>query len=114
MKCAQDEFQRAMFENFGDIKNVLSILHDTIMYRFEEDVSDHDAVLNELLKRAREKNCKFNPVKLRLQTSEIIFFRHIISKDGMNQIPKRSRQSHRWILLKIRNSNFSGVSKLPQ
>lgn len=48
-------FQRAMFENFGDIiKNVLSISDDTIVYGFEAG-SDHDATLTEL-ERAREKN----------------------------------------------------------
>lgn len=71
LKCAQDKFQRAMFKNFGDIKNVLSILDDTIVYGFQEDGSDHDTALNELLKRAREKNCTFNLDKLNIWASEI-------------------------------------------
>lgn len=77
-----------MFENFGDIiKNVLSISDDTIVYGFEAG-SDHDATLTEL-ERAREKNWKFNPDKLRIQASEIPFFRHIISKDDIKPDPKK-------------------------
>lgn len=64
MKCAQDEFQKDMFQNFADIKNILSISDDTIIYRFKEDGSDHVTALNELFKRAKERNCKFNPSKL--------------------------------------------------
>lgn len=51
VKSPQNEFQWAMFENFGDIKNVLSIIDDMIVYEFKED----DQVLNELLQRARGK-----------------------------------------------------------
>lgn len=69
-----------MSESFGDIKNVLSISDNTTVYGFEEDGSDHDAAFSEFLERAREKNCKFNPDKLTMQASEILFFGHIISK----------------------------------
>lgn len=80
VKCAQDEFQKAMKKNFGDLRNVLSICDDIIVYGFEEDGSDHDEVLKQLMLRAREKNCKFNSEKFMAKTSEKPFFDHIISK----------------------------------
>ena len=89
VKNAQDEFQRAMFETFEDIKNVLSISDDTVIVGFEEDGSDHDKALKELLERARSKNCKFNPDKLVVRAQEILFFGHIITKDGVKPDPKK-------------------------
>ena len=56
VKSAQEEFQRAMFETFGDIMNVLSISDDTVIVGFEEGGSDHDKALKELLENARSKN----------------------------------------------------------
>lgn len=61
VKCAQDEFWRAMLENFGNTKNVLLVSGDTIVYAFEEDDSNHDTMLNKLPETARKINCMFNP-----------------------------------------------------
>ena len=58
------------------------------MYGFE-DGSDDDQALNELLPRPREKNSKFNPDKLVVRLSEIPFFGHIISKNGIKPDPKK-------------------------
>lgn len=42
VKSSQNEFQQAMFENFGDIKNVLFISDDMIVSPYKEDGSDHN------------------------------------------------------------------------
>lgn len=85
LKCAQDEFQRAMFENFGDTKNVLLISNDTTVYEFSG--SDHDSALNELFERARKINWKFNPDELRIDASTCIMLgdweNKAKSKDGI-------------------------------
>ena len=39
--------------------------------------------------RARERNCKFNPDKFVVKISEIPFYDHIISKDGIKPDPKK-------------------------
>ena len=88
VKSSQDEFQRAIFETFGDIKNVLSISDDTVIVGFEEDGSDHDKAFKELLERTRSKNCKFNPDKLVVRAQEILFFGYIITRDGVKPDPK--------------------------
>ena len=75
------------FENFGDIKNVLSISDDAIVYGFE-DGSNHDQALNELFQKAKERNCNFNPGNLMVHTSEIPFFGHI-SKDCVKPDPQK-------------------------
>ena len=89
IKCAQDGFQRAMEENLDDIKNIFSICDDMILYRFEEDGSDHDKALRQIILRAKERNCKFNPEKFVVKTSEIPFNGHIISKDSIKPNPKK-------------------------
>ena len=38
-------------ENLNDIKNVFSVLNDTIKYKFKENGSNYDAALNENLER---------------------------------------------------------------
>ena len=88
VKSAQGEFQRALFEPFGDMKNVLSI-SDIVIVGFEEDSSNHDKALKELLERARSKNHKFNPDKLVIHAQEISFFGHIITRDGVKPDPKK-------------------------
>ena len=88
VKSAQNEFQRAMFETFGDIKNVRSVSDDTVIAGFEEDGSDHDKALKEPLEKARSKNCKFNRDKLVVRAQEISFFGHII-RDGVKPDPKK-------------------------
>ena len=61
IKCAQDEFQGAMEENFGDIKNVLSICDDMIVYGFEEDCSDHDKALRQLYDTRKGEKLQIQP-----------------------------------------------------
>ena len=70
-------------------KNVLSICDDMIVYGFEEDGSDHDKALRQLMLRERERNCKFNPEKFVEKTSEIPFYSHIISKNVIKPDPKK-------------------------
>ena len=89
VKSAQDKFQRAMFETFGDIKKVLSISDDIVIVEFEEDGSDHDKALKELLERAQSKKCKFNPDKLVVRAQEISFFGHILTRDGVKPDPNK-------------------------
>ena len=86
VKRAKDEFPQTIFENFGNIKNVLSVSNFTIVYGFED--SDHDQALSEILQRSRERYFKFNPDKLVIRTSEILFFGHIEPKDGVKPDPK--------------------------
>ena len=60
-----------------------------IAYGFEEDGSDHDKALRQLMLRARERYCKFNWEKFVVETSEIPFYSHIISKDGIKPDPEK-------------------------
>ena len=89
IKRAQDEFQRAMEENFGGIKNVLFICNDMIVYGFEEAGSDHNKDIRQLMLRAKERNYKFNLEKFVAKTSEIPFYGHTISKDGIKPDSKK-------------------------
>ena len=60
-----------------------------IVNGFKEDGSDHDKALRQLMLRAKERNCKFNPEKFVVKTLEIAFYSHIISKDGIKPDPKK-------------------------
>lgn len=77
VKSSQNEFQQAMFENFGDIKNVLFISDDIYVSGYKEDGSDYNQMLNEL-KEPGKGTVNINLDKLVTCTT----FSHI-SKDGI-------------------------------
>ena len=87
VKCAQDEFQRMVDETFGDIPNTVGIADDLIVFGCTEE--EHDNALHNVLQRARERGPKFNEDKMILKSSEILFFGHLIGKDGLRPDPAK-------------------------
>ena len=59
-----------------------------IIYGFE-DGNDQDKSLRQQMLRPRDGNCKFNPEKFVVKTSEIPFYSHIISKSRIKPDPKK-------------------------
>ena len=108
VKGAQDEFQQAMSETFGDIKKVLSISEDTVIVGFEEDGSDHDKAL---LERARSKNGKFSLDKLVVRAQEIFLWSY--HKRWSETRPKdRGDRPDEVTKRRKTTSEFPGASKL--
>lgn len=89
ISCAQDEFQRAIDNTFGDIPNVLGIADDLVVIGFAEDGSDHDASLRAVLERARQRGPKLNEDKLIVRAREIPFFGHLVGSDGVRPDPSK-------------------------
>ena len=59
------------------------------MYGYKDDQSDHDANLQAVMGRARERGLKFNPEKCKIGCTEVPFFGHIISAKGLRLDPKK-------------------------
>ena len=57
----------------------------------EESQKDHDANLQQLLQRARDKDLKFNRKKLRLCLPEVMYMGHRLSKHGLSPDPAKVR-----------------------
>ncbi len=89
ISCAQDEFQRAIDNTFGDIPNVLGIADDIVVVGYAEDGSDHDATLRAVLERARQRGPRFNDEKLIVRAREIPFFGHLVGSNGVKPDPSK-------------------------
>lgn len=87
--CAQDIFQKKVDETFGDLPGVTGIADDIIVYGYEDDGSDHDKNLQAVMSRARETGLRFNADKCKIRCTELPFFGHIISANGLRPDPRK-------------------------
>lgn len=87
LKIAPEAFQKINEQNFGDIPNI-TIYIDDIAIATENEI-EHDKTVELLMKRAKEKNVKFNKEKIQYKQKEIMFLGHLISKQGIALNPNR-------------------------
>ena len=93
VNSAPEEFQTCLMTALEDIDGIAMIADDILIYgvgdTFTEAEKDHDRVLLNLLKRAQEKDIRFNPNKFQFKQQEIKFVGHIITKDGIKPDPDK-------------------------
>jgi len=93
ISSAPEEYQRRQHEAIRDLRGVEVIADDTLVFgvgdSIEEAVKDHDNNLENLLKRAREKNLKFNRDKLRLRMPSVTYMGHVLSPKGLSPDPSK-------------------------
>ena len=85
--CVQDIFQKKVDETFGDLPGVTGIADDIIIYGC--DLADHDTNLKAVMERAREPGLRFKAEKCKIRCTEIPFFGHIISSNGLAPDPQK-------------------------
>ena len=86
---APEMFQRKMVQIFGDIMGVEIYFDDMAIAGENED--EHDIILLQVMKRAKENNVKFNMDKLQFRTNRIKFMGNIISNGEVHQLEKNIR-----------------------
>ena len=95
ISSAPEKFQRRMHTALQGLHGVEVIANDILVYccgeTKEESQKDHDANLQQLLQRARDKNLKFNRKKLRLCLPEVTYMGHRLSKHGLSADPAKVR-----------------------
>ncbi|ELU17675.1 hypothetical protein CAPTEDRAFT_194701 [Capitella teleta] len=79
MCTLSDVFQKLIHDTFADQPGVTGIANDIVIVGFQEDGSDHDQNFQAVMKRARERNIKFNEEKLILKQRSIPFYGHVIT-----------------------------------
>ena len=79
--CAQDIFQRKMDELFEGMAGVTSLVDDIVVTGTTRE--EHDSNLQAVLERATRENLKLNPDKLTVGASEIEYFGHRITSEGL-------------------------------
>ena len=84
--CAQDIFQKKVDETFGNLPGVTGIADDIVIYGC--DLVDHDTNLKAVMECARETGLRFKADKCKIRCTEIPFFGHIISSNGLRPDPQ--------------------------
>ena len=82
-----------MHEALESLQDVYCVADDILVVRqgdtVEEANRNHDLNVLALMKRARDKNLKFNPEKIQFKLSKITFMGHVISDLGVKADPSK-------------------------
>lgn len=89
LKSSQDEFQRKVDETYEGLEGVTAIVDDVLIYGKSKE--EHDKNLRAMLQRSRERGVKLNPDKSIICATEVSYFGHLISKDGVKPDPAKIR-----------------------
>ena len=89
IKSAPEVFQNHMSELFADVEGVKVIVDDLLVWG--KDDEEHDTRLEQVLRRAREVNLKFNAKKCKIKQEEVPYVGHVLSKEGLKADPEKIR-----------------------
>ena len=89
IKSAPEVFQNHMSEMFADVEEVKVIVDDLLVWG--KDDEEHDARLEQVLRRAREVNLKFNAKKCKIKQEGVPYVGHVLSKEGLKADPEKIR-----------------------
>lgn len=87
LKSSQDEFQRKVDETYEGLEGVTAIVDDVLIYGKSKE--EHDRNLRAMLQRSREQGVKLNPDKSTICATEVSYFGHLITKDGVKPDPAK-------------------------
>lgn len=84
---AQDEFQRKIDETYEGLNGVMAIVDDVLI--FGKTKAEHDENLLAMLQRSRQRGVKLNPEKSIICATEVSYFGHLLTADGIKPDPKK-------------------------
>ena len=88
-KSSQDAFNEAMYRIFGDISRCLNQRDDILIGG--RDIEEHDEALKSVLQRAADFDITFNAEKCQFGVSEIDFYGHRFTNDGLKLSQEKIR-----------------------
>ena len=90
LSCAGDLFQAKIDEFFSDMHDsTQGIADDILVIGFDDDSSDHDAVLDVVCARADKVNLCFNEKKCIIHCTIAPFFGELVSRKGVKPDPTK-------------------------
>jgi hypothetical protein len=92
INSASEVFQKRMSQAFEDIDGVEVIVDDILIWR--KDEAEHNDRLKQVLERVRQINLKLNKDKSRIQTTEVSYIGHKITRDGLKPDPEKVKAIH--------------------
>ena len=87
INSAPEVFQRRMTQALDDIEGVAVIVDDILLWG--TTVEEHNRRLQNALQRARELNLKLNKERSKIQTSELSYIGHLLTRDGVKPDPQK-------------------------
>ena len=87
INSAQDEFQRRVDEAYEGLPGVAAIVDDILVYGRTKE--EHDASLRAMLERTREKGIKLNKDKCIIGVTEVNYFGHTLTQEGIRPDPNK-------------------------
>ncbi|RXN35723.1 Retrovirus-related Pol poly from transposon [Labeo rohita] len=84
---AQDEFQRKTDETYEGLNGVMAIVDDILIYGMTK--AEHDNNLFVMLERSRERGVKLNPERSVICATEVSYFGHLLTADGVKPDPAK-------------------------
>ena len=71
------------------INHCVPIADDIIIYRFDNDGTDHDRAVRQVMERAKEVGMRCNPTKCQFRHTEVKFFRLMLTRQGVVSDPAK-------------------------
>ena len=84
---AQEVFQKTMDMAFEGIDGCKSIIDDMLVW--ESSKEEHDRNLRKVLERTREVGIKWNAEKCVFRATQVSYFGHVLSDEGVQPDPKK-------------------------
>jgi len=81
VKVAPEIFQKQNTEIFSDIEGVTVYFDDLLIAA--DSIEQHDSILREVFKRAKQHCVKFNPRKFQYKLSKVNFLGHTFTSEGV-------------------------------
>ncbi|XP_013889783.1 uncharacterized protein K02A2.6 [Austrofundulus limnaeus] len=85
LKSAQDVFKHKVGETYEGLQGVVAIVDDILVYSKTKE--EHNQNLRAVLQRSRERGVKLNAEKSIIRASEVSYFGHRITKNGIKPDP---------------------------
>ena len=82
-------FQCKIDEIFSDMPNIFGIMNDILVIGYDDDGTDHDAMVHKVLQRCKEVNLKLNKEKCHFRCTSIPFFGEVILRRGVQPGPQK-------------------------
>ena len=89
LNSAAEIFQRKLLEQLQDMKGIIIIADDLVVYGTNRE--EHDRWLHNLLQKCQTIGVKLNPEKLEIGLHAITFMGHRITKEGIVVDPEKVR-----------------------
>lgn len=87
VNCAQDVFQYKSEQLLEDISNCAVIIDDILIWG--ASLEEHERTLREVLQRCRDRGLRLNGEKCKFGLTEVKYFGHILSQDGVKSDPAK-------------------------